>query len=332
MADDTRPTTSTPSTQRVLDLHATMCRIRAFEEMVVRGNEEGLVKGAAHVSIGQEAVAAGVCGNLRITDLITSNHRGHGHTIAKGADPEAMMRELFGRIGGTCDGKGGSMHIADFKVGMLGANGIVGAGILIAVGAAKAKRLLGRNDVVVCFFGDGAVNRGPFLEGLNWARIYDLPVLFVCEDNKYAATTRTDTLTGGPGPMARAESIGIPAHLADGNDAIALDALAGGLIEQIRNGAGPAFIHAETYRHMGHTLADRGGYRSEEEVEANKEFDPIGRSRAFLAENGIAAADLEGIALDAKDEMSAAFEGAREADWPGLEYARMDVQDVGGPA
>ncbi len=167
-----------PSSQRILSLYATMSRIRAFEEAADRAAKEELIVGAAHLSIGQEAVAAGVCGNLRKSDLITSTHRGHGHTIAKGANPEAMMRELFGRAGGTSDGKGGSMHIADFSVGMLGANGIVAAGIPIAAGAAQAKRMMGEDTVVACFFGDGAVNRGPFLEGLNWSRIYDLPVLF----------------------------------------------------------------------------------------------------------------------------------------------------------
>ena len=321
-----------PSPQRVLDNYAMMCRIRAFERMVIRGTDEGLVKGAAHLSIGQEAVAAGVCGNLRRGDQIASNHRGHGHTIAKGADPKAMMCELFGREGGICGGKGGSMHIADFDVGMLGANGIVGAGILIAVGAAKSKKMLGTNDIVVCFFGDGAVNRGPFLEGLNWARVFDLPVLFVCEDNKYAATTRTDQLTGGSGPVARAESLGIPAKVSDGNDVIGLDVLVGGLVEDIRGGGGPLFLHLETYRHIGHTVADPATYRPEAEVEGAKKRDPIERAKVFLSNNGISAADLSQIAVDAEKEMTAVFETARDAPWPGLPTASFDVQDIGAPA
>tara|TARA_B100000161_G_scaffold132695_1_gene94055 strand:+ start:352 stop:1338 length:987 start_codon:yes stop_codon:yes gene_type:complete len=321
-----------PSPQRVLDLYATMCRIRAFERMVIRGTEEDLVKGAAHLSIGQEAVAAGICGNLRRSDQIASNHRGHGHTIAKGADPEAMMRELFGKEGGICGGKGGSMHIADFNVGMLGANGIVGAGILIAVGAAKSKKMLGNNDIVVCFFGDGAVNRGPFLEGLNWARVFDLPVLFVCEDNKYAATTRTDQLTGGDGPVARAESFGLPAQTFDGNDPLGLDVLAGNLVEQIRSGSGPQLLHVETYRHIGHTVVDPATYRPDAEVAEAKTRDPIERAKAFLVENGSAVADLDQIAADAEAEMVAAFETARDAPWPGLAAAASDVQDVGAPS
>ncbi len=320
-----------PSPQRVRELYATMCRIRAFERMVVRGNDEGLVNGAAHVSIGQEGVAAGVCGNLRQSDAVASNHRGHGHTIAKGADPEAMMRELFGRLGGVCDGKGGSMHIADFSIGMLGSNGIVGAGILIAVGAAKSKQLLGNNDIVVCFFGDGAVNRGPFLEGLNWAHIFDLPVLFVCEDNKFAATTRTEHLTGGAGPGARAESLGIPAHRVDGNDVLGLDRLVGDLVAEIRQGGGPAFIHAETYRHMGHTLADPATYRDPAELDAYLARDPIERGRAYLFGTGVPAADLDAIAAEAEREMTVAYEGARDAPWPELPLATADVQDIGGP-
>ena len=184
---------------RILAHYKTMVRIRAFEEAAADAQQAGQVTGAIHQTIGQEAVAVGVCANLRTTDYLTSNHRGHGHALAKGADSAAMMCELFGKDGGTCRGKGGSMHIADFEVGMLGANGVVGAGITIAVGAAHAVKLRGEDRVVCCFFGDGAVNRGPFLEGLNWAVLHALPVLFVCEDNGFAATTRTADLTAGPG-------------------------------------------------------------------------------------------------------------------------------------
>ncbi|MCA8869256.1 MAG: thiamine pyrophosphate-dependent dehydrogenase E1 component subunit alpha, partial [Rhodobacteraceae bacterium] len=173
--------------ERFLAMLQLMHRIRAFEEAAIAAQKDGLVLGAIHPSIGQEAVAAGICANLERKDLLLSTHRGHGHTLAKGADPLAMMRELFGRVGGTCGGKGGSMHIADFGVGMLGANGVVGANIPIATGAAHALKLQGSRQIVVCIFGDGAVNRGPFLEGLNWARIFNLSVLFVCEDNGFSA-------------------------------------------------------------------------------------------------------------------------------------------------
>src|SRR6185503_11564525 len=207
-----------------------MARIRAFENAAEEASRHSVsafgaaqvadskVRGPLHLSTGQEAVAAGVCINLAREDLLTSTHRGHGHTLAKGASMEKMMRELFGRAGGTNGGKGGSMHIADFSVGMLGANGVVAAGMPIACGAAHALKLQRKPDIVACFFGDGAINRGPFLESLNWAAVYRLPVLFVCEDNGYSATTSTAQLTAGEGVAARSEAIGVPALSVDGND------------------------------------------------------------------------------------------------------------------
>ena len=196
---------------RLLEHYRSMCQVRAFEETALAALDEGLVPGPLHPSIGQEAVASGVCANLEVDDILLSTHRGHGHTLVKGASPLAMMRELLGREGGCCGGKGGSMHIADFSVGMLGANGVVGANILIAAGAAHAIKLKGESRVAVCIFGDGAVNRGPFLEGLNLGEdLSTLPVVFVCEDNQFAATTRTGTVSAGEGPAARAESLGIP--------------------------------------------------------------------------------------------------------------------------
>src|SRR6266566_3196970 len=239
--------------ERMLGHYRTMARIRAFEEAAEQALADGHVKGAIHLSIGQEAVAAGTCIHLARSDLITTTHRGHGHTIAKGADIAAMFGELFGRANGTCQGKGGSMHIADFAVGMLGANGVVGAGIEIAAGAAHGVKLRGENRVVVCFFGDGATNRGPFLEGLNWAKIFELPILFVCEDNGFAATTRTRALSAGPGPGARAASLGLPVREVDGNDVAAVDEAVGELTARIRTGGGPQFLHAVTYRLKGHT-------------------------------------------------------------------------------
>ena len=225
---------------RHLALYGTMCRIRAFEETALAAHKAGEIPGPLHVSIGQEGVAAGICMNLRRDDRITSNHRGHGHALAKGAGVAGMMEELFGRAGGHCRGKGGSMHIADFSVGMLGANGVVAGGIPIAVGAAQGIKLLGGSSIVACFFGDGAINRGPFLEGLNWAVLYRLPVLFVCEDNGVAAFTATATVTAGPGVAARSEALGVPCTSVDGNDAAAVDATAARLVAEIRAGAGRA--------------------------------------------------------------------------------------------
>ncbi|SFT87117.1 thiamine pyrophosphate-dependent dehydrogenase E1 component subunit alpha [Sedimentitalea nanhaiensis] len=308
-----------------------MHRIRAFEEAAIAAQKGGLVLGAIHPSIGQEAVAAGVCGNLQAADLMLSTHRGHGHTLAKGADPLAMMRELFGRAGGTCGGKGGSMHIADFGVGMLGANGVVGANIPIATGAAHGLKLQGSRQIVACIFGDGAINRGPFLEGLNWARVFDLPVLFVCEDNGFSATTRTRDMTGGAGAAARAQSIGIPAEEVDGNDVLAVDAAARAAIAAIRAGKGPVLLHCRTYRITGHTAVDPATYRPAEEVEAQRANCPIHRLRAVLALSGMDRAALQQIHDRAVQEMNAIAVQASETDWPDPAAAFSDVQDMGDP-
>ena len=321
-------------TERFFAHYATMQRIRAFERNALRAAREGLATGAIHASIGQEAVASGICGNLGRTDLLLSNHRGHGHTLAKGADPAAMMRELFGREGGVCGGKGGSMHIADFGVGMLGANGVVGANILIAAGAAHGIKLrcsrTGDDRVVVCIFGDGAVNRGPFLEGLNWAAVYRLPVFFVCEDNGFAATTRTEALTAGPGPKARAESLGLVSGEVDGNDIVAVDTIAREFVAAARAGE-PRFLHARTWRLEGHTAADQGAYRDPAEVEARWADDPVARCETLLIEAGVEGHRLEGARDAAVDEMEAVFEEARAAGWPPVATAFDDVLDTVAP-
>ncbi|TVR11705.1 MAG: thiamine pyrophosphate-dependent dehydrogenase E1 component subunit alpha [Salinarimonadaceae bacterium] len=309
----------------------TMWRIRAFEELAVRAQKEGLALGAIHPSIGQEAVAAGVCLNLRRDDLLLSTHRGHGHTLAKGADALAMMRELFGRAGGTCGGKGGSMHIADFDVGMLGANGVVAANITIAAGAAHSMRLLGSDRITVCIFGDGAINRGPFLEGLNWAKVFDLPVLFVCEDNIYSATTRSTSMTAGPGVAARAESLGIPAVAVDGNDVVAVDAAARAAIDAVRSGAGPQLLHCKTYRITGHTTADAALYRDPAEVDKWRESDPIARLADTLVADGAAPAVLDEERARAYAELEDIFAAARDTAWPDVAGAFSDVQDLGDP-
>ena len=309
----------------------TMARIRAFEEAALAALKEGLVLGAIHPSIGQEAVASGVCGNLERADVLLSTHRGHGHTLAKGADVAAMMAELFGRAGGTCQGKGGSMHIADFAVGMLGANGVVGANIEIAAGAAHALKLRREGRIVCCIFGDGAVNRGPFLEGLNWAALYGLRVLFVCEDNGFAATTRTDAMTAGPGNAARAESLGIPATEVDGNDIAAVDEAARELMLAVREGGGPRFLLAKTYRLSGHTGADAAAYREAAEVEARWREDPIARCAALLRTAGVPEAEMETMQAEAATEVESAYERARAAPWAETRLAYADVQDVGAP-
>lgn len=318
-------------TERLTNHFRNMCRVRAFEESALAALEDGLVPGALHPSIGQEACASGVCANLERDDLLLSTHRGHGHTLVKGADPEAMMRELLGREGGCCGGKGGSMHIADFGVGMLGANGVVGANIGIAAGAAHAMKLLGGSRIVTCIFGDGAVNRGPFLEGLNWARIFDLPALFVCEDNAFAATTRTGAVTGGAGPGARAESLGIPSTEVDGNDVQCIDEAVRELVQSVRDGGGPRFLHAKTYRLTGHTATDPDVYRERDEVDAQWRMDPIARCGAALEAAGVASETLDAIRDAATNEMNAVLDAARAAPWPDASHAFTDVQDVGAP-
>lgn len=315
---------------RLAEHHRMMVRIRAFEEAALAGLREKLVLGALHPSIGQEAVASGVCLNLSRDDILLSTHRGHGHTLAKGADATAMMRELFGRQGGSCGGKGGSMHIADFRVGMLGANGVVGANIVIAVGAAHAIKLKREHRIVCCIFGDGAINRGPFLEGLNWARVFALPVLFVCEDNGFAATTRSRSMTAGEGPLARAKSLGIAGLEVDGNDVLAVEAAARELLNAVRRLREPRFLHLKTYRLTGHTAADAATYRPQEEVEARWRDDPIAQAEGMLRQAGLGAA-ADNARAAAQREMAEAYRLARETPYPEPAHAFADVQDVGDP-
>jgi pyruvate dehydrogenase E1 component alpha subunit len=323
----------------MLALYRAMARIRAFENAAEEASKGGVsafgaalgsdvrVRGPLHLSTGQEGVAAGVCANLTAQDLITSTHRGHGHTLAKGASMDKMMCELFGRATGFNGGKGGSMHIADFSVGMLGANGVVAAGIPIAVGAAHALRIRGLPHAVACFFGDGAINRGPFLEGLNWAKIHGLPLLFVCEDNRWSATTSTDAMTAGGGPLARARAIGVEGVEVDGNDVLAVDAAAATLLGEIRAGRGPRFLHAVTYRFKGHVSVDPATYRDGEEVARALQNDPIA---VFVQRaKGIDAALLEQIRSETEAEVADALRVAAAAPWPDKGAAYTDIQDTG---
>ena len=260
---------------------------------------------------------------------MTSTHRGHGHTLAKGADLTRMMCELFGKASGFNGGKGGSMHIADFSVGMLGANGVVAAGLPIAVGAAHALKLQQRDQVTVCFFGDGATNRGPFLEALNWARIHALPVLFVCEDNRWSATTASAPMIAGPGAAARSQSLGIEALQVDGNDVVAVYQAAAQCLQAVRSGQGPRLLHALTYRVKGHVSVDPALYRDPAELEAALRLDPIARARqAYLAAGG-QAADLQALEQQALEEVEQAVRTAEAAPWPEPGAAYTDVQTTG---
>src|SRR5688572_25975976 len=322
------------SADRALALYRTMARIRAFEnaaEEASRGSVAVLgaslaqsnIRGPLHLSTGQEAVAAGVCANLNAQDYVTSTHRGHGHTLAKGASMDAMMAELFGRTTGPNRGKGGSMHLADFSVGMLGANGVVAAGMPIAVGAAHAVKIRKQNRIVACFFGDGAVNRGPFLEALNWAAIHALPVLFVCEDNRWSATTPPDAMTAGGGALARAAAIGVPGAQVDGNDVFAVDAVTQKLVAEVKV-KGPRFLHAITYRFKGHVSVDAAAYRDGTEVSRALESDPL-----VIAGKALDREAAARIRKEAEAEVRRAVDAASSAPWPDKRDAYRDIQDTG---
>ena len=317
---------------RLLGHFRLMNRIRAFEQAAIKANTATLVPGFIHPSIGQEAVPVGVCAHLNADDLLLSTHRGHGHTLAKGADARAMLLELYGREGGCCHGKGGSMHIADFSIGMLGANGVVAANITIAAGAAHGLKLQGKPHIVACFFGDGATNRGPFLEGLNWARVFDLPVLFVCEDNSWSATTKTHEMMGGDGPLSRARALGIPGAAVNGNDVMAVDEAARIAIDTIRGTGGPYFLHCLTYRHTGHTGTDPAGYRLQEELDEQLQYDPLKACASLLRTAGVAAEELAAIEAAARAEMAGIAEIAEAALWPPTGVLYEDVQDNGAEA
>ncbi len=321
-----------PSTDRVREMYRTMLLIRAFDEHAGDARRDGRLRGSVHEYIGEEAIATGVCANLTRADYISSYHRGHGHCLAKGADPEAMMMELYGRAGGVCGGKGGSMHVADFSLGILGANGVVADGVTIAVGAAQAVKLKAEDRMVVAFFGDGAMNRGPMLESLNWARIYDLPILFVCEDNLYSDRTRTQSMTGGPGAVARAEAFGIRAETVDGNDVVAVDEAAARLIAKVRAGSGPLFLHATTYRWRGHLALDKALYRDPVELERWQANDPIQRAAEWLVSRGVPEAALRQEQQAAASRIASVVAAAEAAPWPDDKTFYEDVQDVGAPA
>jgi pyruvate dehydrogenase E1 component alpha subunit len=283
---------STIDTRRALRL---MMLIRRFEEAAEECYMRGSIHGTMHLSIGQEASAVGLCLELRRSDLITSTHRGHGHCIAKGADPRLMFAEFFGKDAGYCRGRGGSMHIADVESGNLGANGIVGGGIPIATGAALALKQQKRDDVVICFFGDGASNEGAFHEALNMAALWHLPVVFVCENNKYGMSVSTERSMAVPHVADRASAYAMPGVRVDGNDLMAVLGAGRTAIARARSGAGPSLIECETYRIRGHSRSDRNRYRTKEEIDSWKARDPITALEAASRVAGL----LSGTEIDA---------------------------------
>ncbi len=299
------------SQETLLDIHRRMVRIRVFEEEAGKLMESGKVPGALHLYVGEEAVAAGVMVHLRDTDQITSTHRGHGHLVAKGGDLKKMYAELFGRATGYCKGKGGSMHISDLDLGMLGANGIVGAGPVIAIGAAFSNRYRKTDNVTVCFFGDGASNEGTFHEAANMAALYKLPVIFVCENNGFGEFTRQERHQAVHDIADRAAGYGMPGVVVDGMDAIAVYETAGEAIARARRGSGPMLLEAKTYRFFDHVGMRGMGvvYREDREVQEWRERDPISLMETHLAEQGVlseqqAAAIRQGVEAEVRDAIA----------------------------
>ncbi len=314
--------------EELLRLYRVMLTIRRFEERVVVDYHSGAIPGIVHSYIGQEAVAAGVCTNLRKDDRIISNHRGHGHCIAKGADLSRMMAEIYGKKTGYCKGKGGSMHIADFAIGMLGANGIVGGGLPIAAGAAMAAQLEGGDKVVVLFFGDGASNEGEFHEVCNLASIWQLPLIFACENNLYGVNTHVKTATGLEHISDRARGgYGIPGAVVDGNDLAATYLATKQAVAGVRAGNGPFFLEFMTYRWRGHFEAPgQPDLRPPEEIESWKEKCPVAAMQRRLLAEGIATqAQLDEINGEVLQEIQAAVDYALASPLPAPEDALEDV-------
>lgn len=305
-----------------------MLTIRRFEEQASEGFQTGDIYGVVHAYIGEEAVAVGVCEALRDGDQIISTHRGHGHCIAKGADLNRMMAELYGRQDGYCKGKGGSMHIADFGIGMLGANGIVAGGISIITGAGLAAQMDGAGGVAVGFFGDGASNAGPFHESINIAATWKLPVIFVCENNLWAVNTRASDSVATPDVAARAAGYGIPGVIVDGNDVEAVHEAAQQAVARARAGEGPTLIEAKTYRHRRHTeRADQPDARPADEIAAWMARDPIDLLIKRLQEQQGQLADdeLEAIQAEVRTSIRTAVAFAEASPFPTLESALDDV-------
>jgi TPP-dependent pyruvate/acetoin dehydrogenase alpha subunit len=309
-----------------LEKYRRMSRIREFEAVAQAIHAAGEIPGSLHTYTGQEATGVGACIALRKEDYMVGNHRSHGHPIAKGAALRPLMAELLGKVTGVCKGKGGSMHLSDFSVGSLGETSIVGSGIPVAAGAALGAKLQGNGRVALCFFGDGATNEGAFHEGLNLAAIWQLPAIFVCENNGYAVSTPVRSAVPLKDIAERAKAYGMPASIVDGQDVDAVEDVVAAAVERARSGGGPTFVEAKTYRYadhavnMGRILLDRGS-----EVDVWRARDPILLYRARLLERGKTAADLDAIDRDAKIAVEDALSFARDSAYPDQLAAFDDV-------
>ena len=317
-----------PEPNECIDMYRQMVLIRHFEELALQLRYEGRIHGVVHPYSGEEAIAVGVCANLRKTDRIVSNHRGHGHCIAKGADIGRMMAELFGRRDGYCKGKGGSMHIADFDVGMLGANGIVGAGLPIAAGAAVAAQLDGSDAVAVAFFGDGATGEGPFHESLNISALMKLPVLWVCENNQWAADTPVERGLASANVADLAAGFGMPGRVVDGNDVLAVYVAAREAVQRARDGDGPTLLECKTWRRHGHAHRDvePPDRRPADRTVYWEARDPIPAFEQYLRERAILSGDqMADVGLSVDQDLVEAVAFADASPYPDPEDALEDV-------
>lgn len=314
------------SKEKLIPLYKQMWLIRYFEEKVDEFFAKGMIHGTTHLAVGQEATAVGSCAVLNEDDMITSTHRGHGHCIAKGAEVNRMMAELFGRTTGYCKGKGGSMHIADVSKGNLGANGIVGGGFSIATGAALTSKMKNQGKVVLCYFGDGASNEGSFHEAVNLASIWKLPVIFFCENNQYGMSGPVKEMVNIEHIAQRAEAYGIPGHVVEGNDVFDVMNVVQEAVDFARNGGGPTIIEAKTYRWKGHSKSDAKKYRTREEEKEWREKDPIARYKEQLIAQGLfTEEEAEVIRNEAKTEIEDSVEFAKNSPEPGLETLMEDI-------
>jgi acetoin:2,6-dichlorophenolindophenol oxidoreductase subunit alpha len=312
---------------QLLEAYRIMRTIREFEERLHVDFARGDIPGFVHLYAGEEAAGTGIMMHLRREDRIASTHRGHGHCIAKGVDPRDMMKEIYGKVGGSCGGKGGSMHIAELDTGMMGANGILGAGAPLACGAALAAKARGNGDVAVSFVGDGASNQGTFLESLNLAAVWDLPVIFVVENNGYAESTSRDYAVAVDSYVDRASGFGIPGVSVDGTDFFAVHEAAGAVIDRARHGGGPSLLECEMIRFYGHFEGDAQTYRGPGELEDIRDHrDCIKSFRQRIVDAGaVNAADLDSIDTAVKSLIDEAVEGAIAAPAPGVEQLLTDV-------
>ncbi|SHI14100.1 thiamine pyrophosphate-dependent dehydrogenase E1 component subunit alpha [Sporanaerobacter acetigenes] len=314
------------SKETLLEMYKRMNEARSFEEKVSYFFARGMVHGTTHLSVGEEASGVASCMALNSDDLITSTHRGHSQVIGKGIDLNKMMAELLGKYTGYCKGKGGSMHIADVEAGNLGANGVVGGGHGIAVGAALTQQMKKTGKIVLCFFGDGASNEGSFHEALNLASVWKLPVIFYCENNLYGMSVPIEKSMNIKDIAKRADSYGIPGYIVDGNDAVAVYNTVKEASEYVRSGKGPVLIESKTYRWLGHSKSDAQIYRSKEEVEEWKKKCPIKRFRKYMLENNIATEEeLDTIEKNARQAIEDAVEFANNSPNPPIETVTEDV-------